>query len=591
MSLLMRYLPDDGGTWDVLSTRPKGDAVGLIVTDQTHGSDPRTGITMYLALRDEGVFRSTDGGTRWDALKGELRGERISAMAAVEGTVFTGTNRGLYRLDSDVWKRLPVALSEAVYSLTVFEKRLYVGTGPDLFGLESSEGRKMMRSEKKTILGRIFRSSDLGESWTEITPSDIYHSIGLLPSGIKVLAAGETLLALSATGFRSTNGGETWTNLGMDPKLYMLSNYPSVSVNENTFYKTGVFGVHRTTDGGDTWHLFMDGMIGTRIEDLVVFKDVLNVYTGNEVYQSTNGGMSWNRVRIDAKIGETEVNLESVKDDPSGPNFSPHSKWVVDGGNLYFLSPTDSGLQIYRLSTNDNVLIPVRDVPGFDFESVSSKLTESARLSEVMSPFFDKYVKAGTAVVSNGVLYVEYKRRLFRWKLGAPTWKNTGLVDTVPHFDKVVKNGFKFVVSGDTIYVGKRDGRLFHSLNGGDSWRDVTPNLPLRFTAFKDIVFLGSTVYVSTDAGILASETGEYWNVITDGLDTGILIDRFAVAGSKIYGIDAVGTGYRLDTEGQWEKVSEAAIDDVVSFAVTDNKLYSVVKNRGVFQISLAEEW
>lgn len=581
---------DDGETWNVLCARPKGDAVELIVTDKIHGRDPQTGVTLYIALRDKGVFRSTDGGTRWDALKNELRVERISDMAAVEGTVFIGTNSGLYRLDSDVWKRLSVATSEAVYSLTVYKKRLYVATGPDLFGLESSEGRRMMERERKTILGRIFLSSDFGESWTEITPKDIYKG-ALLPSGIKVLAAGEVLLALGANGFRSTDGGETWTDLGRDPKLYMLSNYPSVAVDERTFYKTGVFGVHRTTDGGDTWHPFIDGMIGTWIGDLIVFNDALYVYTQNDLYQSTNNGMSWERIEIDAKIGEPEVRLEPVEDNPSGPNFSLHSKWVVDGSNLYLLSPTGSGLRIYRLSTNNNnMLIPVRDVPGFDYESVSLKPTESARLSEVMSSFLDRYAKAGTAAVSKGVFYVEYKRRLFKWKFGTPAWKNTKLVDTGVHYDSRIKDGFKLAAAGDKVYVGKRDGRLFHSINGGDSWRDVTPNIPLRFTAFKDIVFRGSTVYIATDAGILASETGEYWSTITDGLDTGSVIDRFAVAGRKIYGIDDVGGVYRLEVNGQWEKVSEAVLDGIISFGVTNNKLYSVAENIGIFHISLTEK-
>lgn len=583
---------DDGETWDVLCARPKGDAVELVVTDEIHGRDPQTGITLYIALRDEGVFRSTDGGTRWDALKNELRVERISDMAAVEGTVFIGTNSGLYRLDSDVWKRLPVATSEAVYSLTVYKKRLYVATGPDLFGLESSEGRRMMERERKTILGRIFLSSDFGELWAEITPKDIYSVMSPLPSGIKVLAAGETLLALGANGFRSTDGGETWTNLGRDPKLYMLSNYPSVAVDERTFYKTGVFGVHRTTDGGNTWHPFMEGMMGTMVGDLIVFNDALYVYTLNGLYQATNGGMAWERIEIYEKIGETEVKSEPVKNDPFGLNFSPlTSKWVVDGSDLYFLSPTEeSGLRIYRLSTNNNMLVRVQDVPGFDYESVSLKPTESARLSEVMSPFLDGYAKAGTAAVSKGMFYMEYKRRLFKWKFGDPAWKNTKLVDTGVHYGSRVQHGFKLAVAGDKVYVGKRDGRLFHSINGGDSWRDVTPNIPLRFTAFKDIVFRGSTVYIATDAGILASETGEYWSTITDGLDTHSVIDRFAVADRKIYGIDDVGGVYRLGANGQWEKVSEAVLDDIISFGVTDDKLYSVVENIGIFRISLAEK-
>ena len=237
-------------------------------------------------------------------------------------------------------------------------------------------------------------------------------------------------------------------------------------------------------------------------------------------------------------------------------------------------------------------LFAFRSVPSFDLESASSELsiTESTRLSEVMSPLLDRYAKAGTAVVSKGMFYVEYKRRLFKWKFGAPAWKNTKLVDTGVHYDSRIKDGFKLAALGDNVYVGKRDGRLFHSINGGNSWRDVTPNIPLRFTAFKDIVFRGSTVYIATDAGVLTSETGEYWSTISDGLDTHSVIDRFAVADRKIYGIDDGGRVYRLEANGQWKQVSEAVLDGIVSFGVTDDKLYSVVENRGIFRISLAEK-
>ena len=38
---------------------------------------------MYLALQDEGVFRSTDAGREWIPLNDGLTGKRISAVAAI----------------------------------------------------------------------------------------------------------------------------------------------------------------------------------------------------------------------------------------------------------------------------------------------------------------------------------------------------------------------------------------------------------------------------------------------------------------------------------------------------------------------------
>ena len=48
---------------------------------------------MYLALQDEGVFRSPDAGKKWIPLNDGLTGKRISAVAAVGDSMFIGTNR------------------------------------------------------------------------------------------------------------------------------------------------------------------------------------------------------------------------------------------------------------------------------------------------------------------------------------------------------------------------------------------------------------------------------------------------------------------------------------------------------------------
>ena len=92
---------DHGETWKGLGNHPKGDAIGLIVTDAAQSSNPQVDIVMYLALRDKGVFRSTDAGAQWHPLNNGLANKHISAVAAIKDTVFAGTNDGLYRLDSD----------------------------------------------------------------------------------------------------------------------------------------------------------------------------------------------------------------------------------------------------------------------------------------------------------------------------------------------------------------------------------------------------------------------------------------------------------------------------------------------------------
>ena len=105
--------------------------------------------------------------------------------------------------------------------------------------------------------------------------------------------------------------------------------------------------------------------------------------------------------------------------------------------------------------------------------------------------------------------------------MGDSEWTGTGLVDDGYRYDGKFGfgEGFKLAVLGETVYAGKRNGELFQSLDEGESWRDITSSLPLRFTRFKDMVFVGSTLYVATDNGVMLSKTSEHWHVLTDSAE------------------------------------------------------------------------
>ena len=603
---------DSGETWRTIGPRPKGQAVGLIIIDEVGARSPRpysqAHSTMYLALRDEGIFRSTDGGAQWSPFNDGLTGESISAVATVGKTVFAGTARGLYCLDSGTWKKLPVETSRAIYSLAVSENNLYIGTGPDLLGFTPmTVDQEVPRNESHTL--KIFHSANLGASWTEITPS--YKSYDrYIPSGMKILAIGEVLFASTAShSHRSTDNGQTWIELQGDTDVFMINRLPTVAVNETTFYRAGPFGVYRTTDGGERWPLLMDGMVGTRLKDLVVFNNKLYAHNGYAVYQSTDEGVSWKKLSIsEATFGKVTTIIHGLLK-PESARISQYfnSKLVVDDNNLYLISPETNNLQISRVVTDGNIRSPVQSIPASDDKGLSHKLRagseaaqeihlsegaekeHSAAVSIVPPPIRGEEATTRMIVVCNDVFYAEHRRTLFKWRLGASEWISTGLTDMSQESYDNDSEDLKLAVSGETIYVGKRDGKLFQSLDGGSSWRDVTPSLPLHFTRFTEIIFADSTVYVATDEGVLSSETGAHWRVLTDSAGTRPIIDRFAVDGPTVYGVGNVGA-YRLNTGNQWKQVSSEALGETAALAVINDKLYSAIKDRGIFHISLAEK-
>ena len=587
---------DEGETWNRFCSRPKGSAVEFVITNAVQGAGSEANIAMYLVLRDKGVLCSTDGGKQWTLLNDGLIGRAISAMAAIEGTVFAGTDKGLYRLDAAGWKRLLADVSGSVYSLVVSEDSLYVGTGPDFLKLQQMGSKPTVAAQTmydhNSSLSRVFHSADLGASWTEITPTGDSRPIVAL-SGINLLVTGKTILAQAVTRFRSRDGGQTWTELGFDMDSLTLNAFPSVAVDENTFYKAGPSGIHRTTDGGESWHLFMDGMVGTRILDLVAINNRLYAHTGDDIVQSKDGGESWEAIRFGA-------NVVADSAEQSRPNFSADSRLTIAGNTLYAISREGNDWRIFRLSRDGGVFSLVQDIPTFevDASSIGVSETDSEEATQVHLSDRDKkddipvetlrrreHQNIGAFTVRDETFYAEYKRKLFKWQPGDLEWKDTGLIDTGESSNEDLKYGFKLAVSQETVYVGKRDGRLFQSLDSGDSWKDITSTLPLRFTGFKEIVFAGSTVYVATDNGILASQTGAHWRVITDE----VVVDRLTVNGLTVYSAGDSGV-YRLDVHDKWKQISPRVPGKVLSLVVDGDRLYVATERRGMFHISLLEE-
>ena len=610
---------DRGENWQSLGKRPKGEAIGFVVTDNG----------LYLALAKQ-IFRSTDAGEQWILVDDEGTDRINFAVTAIESTVFIGTNQGLYRLYSDLLEKLPVDTTKAIQSLAVSERNLYVGTGPDFSELVTPEGKPahnaQLMADDDSSSWEIFHSPDLGDSWTEITPTNESLSMKISP-GVKVLAAGETLLALGfMANFRSTDAGKTWTDLGFgfDTETFdmnafmnsvMMSVFPAVTVDENTFIKAGIVGLTRSTDGGKSWLPFMKGIVGTHIFNLVAFKNAIYTSTLTGVSKSTDGGNSWQTLSLNSNaLTSNALTLKPAeKDAPS--NLLIGTKLLISDGVLYGITPDlveKNKLRILRLSAGGDVLVPIQGIPAFpedivietqenesqiaskqDITDESTKDREKPddsidieELTDVESPS-DPYPDG--FAVSGDTFYVAYKQRLFRWTRGDLKWTDTGLIDVSQPFGNPLDSGFKIAVSEETVYVGKRDGHLLRSPDGGNTWKDLTPNLPLRFEDFNEIVFSSSTVYVATDTGILTSADGEHWRVVPDKEGAPVTIDQIAVTDTAIYGASDTGV-YKLDNRSRWEQILPEVPDRVTSFVINNDKLYIATKQRGMFHISLENE-
>ena len=229
--------------------------------------------------------------------------------------------------------------------------------------------------------------------------------------------------------------------------------------------------------------------------------------TWGELVVSFDGGESWTPV---GHCPEVLVNVMKFND------------------SLYVKGVKGTSPQLLRVSAEDNELVPVPGMPslkGIDLakligitfknalrEPAQDELEKNLEESTELKPedFFDmdmlstvaneaieegmvKIIQAyfGSFAVSGSTYYIEYNQQLFRWKPGMTEWLNTGLADaggsiySIADLEDQGAIGFTIAVSGETVYVGKRDGHLVQSFDEGDTWNDVTTDLPFSVTQFQ----------------------------------------------------------------------------------------------------------
>lgn len=633
---------DGGKTWNSLGTRPEGQLIDLLITDEAPGA--QADILMYLALTD-GVFQSTDAGKSWTSLNDGISDRKIRAITAIENTLFVGTDAGLYRHGSEGWEQLPVGESKNVRALEGTEHQLYVAVGAEVKAQEVSPIASMRMTMGITL--SLYRSTDLGDSWQALDfmvepessqGNGFGFTIGaqISDSGTgpildtKIVASQENLLVLNGgKSYYSNDSGKTWVNLGSDISDigYITTTNTDIFTSDiehisttNTLYKSGPFGIYRTTDAGKTWHPFNTGLVKTGVKDLVAMSNKLYANMGQTLVVSPDGGESWTSVPGDA------LNLTAI---------------LEFNNTLYIRGVKEMPPQLFQLSDEGNTLIRVPGMPILerkdyneligekmksdllatvseemekdllatvpDEDQKNSEVDKKLNLEDVdvdkVSEEYSQIVKKsvakllgaffGSFAVGDTAYYMESEQRLFRWKTGTTQWFDTGLVNEV-EFAQVFDDAndlfdfrLKLAVLGKTVYAGKSDGHLFQSFDEGDTWNDVTTSLSFSVTYFKAIAFAGSTIYVATDTGVASSNDGISWQATTDAEGMPFIIEQLAVDGTTVYGTNQQRV-YQLQANANtWQQVTPEIPVRVHCLAVDGNTLYVGTAGSGVLRFTL----
>ena len=573
---------DRGATLIPVGPLPGRRAVALLITDPSQVRRPQDAQSeMYLVLT-KAVFRSTDAGKTWHTFNEGLTGAEIQAAAVIDNAFFLGTNplflgtkRGLYRLNTGVWEKLPIAPSQTIESLAVADNRIYFNT--------RHEGE---------LPNSLHVSNDFGESWTDITPPQLLNPFA------KLAAMGDTLWVIDDGILSSTDAGNTWADLGPNGhvRAFTVHGGSAVALDEDTLFLGSPTppGVVRSVNGGKSWHPFTAGIAETHIQDLVQVNNVLYAATSKGIATSTDGGTRWAYIQSALPFSLTSL---SVFGDSL---YFRGNRGDSTNGLLHLQPHTDTphlveGMPVYVAANPDTLDPALKRLPN-------ATATSPIKIAE------GKIQSAGEFAISGDTFYIEYQRKLYRWTRGEHTWHDTGMQDA-PAFGDYYPSikGFQFAVSGKVIYLGKNNGSLFQSLDGGDTWRDITATFPFpldrsklplvelselqemmrKLPHFKDIVYVGNTVYIITTDGGARSNDGENWQPLTNEKSGPIILSELAVKGTTLYGASEAGA-YRLNNKtNTWIQIAPEVPGGVTSLVVADDVLYVGTNYRGVLRLPL----
>jgi photosystem II stability/assembly factor-like uncharacterized protein len=198
--------------------------------------------------------------------------------------------------------------------------------------------------------GGLWISHDQGRSWTEPAPfkGQPVHALAQAPSDPRILVAG-TLAGV----FRSSDGGVTWTQIS-PPGSGEIHEIESLAVDpgDPDIVYAGTWHLPwKTTDGGKTWHNIKQGII----EDSDVFSiivdpertDIVYLSACSGIYKSENAGILFHKIEgIPSEARRTRSLMQD-----------PENREVVYAGTTEGLYKTVNGGKTFERMTGSDVVV------------------------------------------------------------------------------------------------------------------------------------------------------------------------------------------------------------------------------------------
>jgi photosystem II stability/assembly factor-like uncharacterized protein len=198
--------------------------------------------------------------------------------------------------------------------------------------------------------GGLWISHDRGRTWIEPAPfkGQPVHALAQAPSDPRILYAG-TLAGV----FRSSDGGATWTQIS-PPDSHEIHEIESLAVDpdrSDTVYAGTWHLPWKTTDGGKTWHNIKQGLIvDSDVFSIIVDPEhthIVYLSACSGIYKSENAGILFHKIQgIPSEARRTRSLMQD-----------PENREVVYAGTTEGLYKTVNGGKSFERMTDSDVVV------------------------------------------------------------------------------------------------------------------------------------------------------------------------------------------------------------------------------------------
>jgi photosystem II stability/assembly factor-like uncharacterized protein len=372
--------------------------------------------------------------------------------------------------------------------------------------------------------------------------------------------------------FKSTNGGESWRALDVDPAGAFRGALAIDPRRSGTLYVGTGRGVFKSVDAGETWRLSSAGLFGKEAESerewrLVegwVTRLVVDPRNSKLVYAATYGGVAksadgartWRRLNAGLTVtfhvnGRKQTRPRLV----SALALDPSQSRTIYAGTEVF--GVFKGPGVFK-STNGGRRWRPAGLPGRSVHAL------------VVDPGSPK------------TLYAATSEGLFKSTDRATSWRALPPSDSINFL----------TLRPEGIYAGTSQGVLT-SLDGGESWQRVGAGF--EGASISNLAIdpeSGTVFYAGTSAGVYKSTDGAHtWHDVNRGLTaTGVASLALDAEASRTIYARTWGSGLfrSVDSGGSWQSINNGLPSRDLDAVAVDPRdgtvIYAAVRNDGIFK-------